>query len=146
MKKITVRSRGTFKIPNSMESTKEKILFEKIQKEFFYKLLLHHTSVSNWLIWMSHWNKRYLLCLFHYSPNLTPTCYHLFYFNALWQFQSIKNVPQKFIKSKLETFFYNQMHNLSARWCMIIEIQGKYFDSWIMMQWIYINERFFQKV
>lgn len=45
-----VRFRVTFKIPTSMESTKEKILFEKIQKEFFYKLLLHHTSVSNWLI------------------------------------------------------------------------------------------------
>ena len=52
---------------------------------------------------------------------------------------------KKDIKSKPNLFFYYEMHNLAERWNKIAEVQGKYFDGWIIILWIYMNKTFCQK-
>lgn len=40
-----------------------------------------------------------------------------------------KKFPEEFIKSKLESLFYDGVHTMPERSCKVVESQEKYFDS-----------------
>ena len=71
-----------------------------------------------------------------YSPDLSPSDYHLFrslqHFLSGQRFQQIQDIEKflkEFIESKPESFFYDGIHSLPEKWLKVIESQGKYFDD-----------------
>lgn len=71
-----------------------------------------------------------------YSPDLSPSDYHLFrsmqHSLSSQRFQHIQDIEKfvdEFIESKPESFFHEGIHTLPERWHKVIESQGKYFDD-----------------
>jgi len=71
-----------------------------------------------------------------YSPDISPTDYHLFLaldnFMRNKQFKTqveVTNAVRQFFESKSVDFYRNGIQKLSSRWERVIECEGNYFDE-----------------
>jgi transposase len=87
-----------------------------------------------------------ILCHAAYSPDLAPSDYYLF--QALQhhltdsRFKSVEDVEKsldKFINSKLPSFFRSGIRQLPERWKKCIDSEGDYFQYWVCI-YVFINK------